>query len=140
MKTTALTGCLMAAALVGCTRTPPTLVPKSPHGGVLYGVPDAKGWLEIVREDDPDKPIKTRIVAYFLDDHFRPLEPRPTAVFFAPKAPRGAPTVELKPTSDADPSKASGLVSPPIDNSGSIAGELSATIGGKTIATAINIR
>ncbi len=138
MRPTALIACFLASALAGCTPTQPTLVPKSPHGGVLHPFPDGKGQLEVVREDNPDKPDKVQITVYFLDASFKPLEPTPTAVAFKPKAPRNAPKVDLKPTND--PAKASGLASPPLDNNGSVAGEISATIADKAITIPINIR
>ena len=140
MKPTALTIALLAASLAGCNSSQPILVPKSPHGGVLFVLPDGSGRVEVVREDDPAKPDKVQIVVYFLDEKFQPLEPTPTAVSFKPKAPRNAPKVELKPTGDADPAKASGLASPPLDNIGSVAGELSATVASKPYTIPINVR
>jgi hypothetical protein len=132
--------CLLTATLAGCTPSQPKLVPTSPHGGTLFVFPEGNGRLEVVREDNPDKPDKVQITVYFLDEAFKPLDPMPTAVSFKPKAPKNAPKVELKPTADADPAKASGLASPPLDNSEPVAGEISATIGGKPITIPINIR
>jgi hypothetical protein len=132
--------CLLTATLTGCAPTQPKLVPTSPHGGTLFVFPEGKGRLEVVREDNPDKPDKVQITVYFLNEEFKPLDPMPTAVSFKPKSPKNAPKVELKPTGDPDPAKASGLASTPLENSGSVAGEISATIGGNAISIPINVR
>jgi hypothetical protein len=140
MKPTVLTMGLLLAALTGCNPSPPTLVPKAPHGGSLFALPETTGRVEVVREDDPARPDKVQIVVYFLDEQFQPLEPTPTAVAFQPKTPRNAPAVELKPTVEAEPAKASGLASPPLDNTGPVAGQISATIAGKPVVVPINVR
>jgi hypothetical protein len=140
MKSTVPAVFVLALALAGCNPTQSSLVPEAPHGGSLFPMIDPPGQVEIVREDDPTSPEKVRIVAYVLNQEFKPIDPAPTAVTFQPKAPRNAPVLELKPAGDADPAKMSGLVSPQFPNTGSVAGQLVVTFGGRRILIPINIR
>jgi hypothetical protein len=130
--------CLLALIVAGCGSSTSVVVPKSPHGGTLFTAIEGTQVVEIVRQDG--SPGKVQFTAYFLDDQLKPLTPAPTAVTFQPKAPRGAPRAELKPTGDADPKNASSFASPAIDDDGGIVGELAATIDGKPVLFTINAR
>ncbi len=129
----------LALILAGCNATPTPVVPKLPHGGSLFTAPDGKNVVEIVQQES-SSPGKVQFTAYFLDEAMKPLAPLPTAAKFQPKAPRGAPAVELKPSGDADPANASAMATPPMAAEGGINGEITAMIDGKTVVFTINVR
>ena len=124
--------CLVAAALAGCGGSPPPLTPPSPHGGMMLDLPDGRGVVEVVRQEAPDQPGRSRLLVYFLDAGLKPMTPSPASATLKPKQPRGV-TIELKPAAD-------GLESPPFEAPGGIEGELTATVGGKPTAVTIGIR
>jgi hypothetical protein len=130
---------LAAITLAGCAPPTPSMPPPPPHGGTAFALPDGKGFVEVLRQDTPDKPGQTQLVAYFLDAQTKPLSSALTDVSFLPKG-RGAARVTLKPAEDADPAKAGGLASDPFSDPGEIAGMLSATIESKPVSIAISVR
>ena len=130
---------LLANTLAGCGPSSPTLPPPPPHGGTAFLLPEAKGFVEALRQDIPGKPGQTRLVIYFLDAESKSLTSALTAATFQPKG-RGAVPVALKPTGDADPSKAGEWASTPFADPGEIAGVLSAKIESKPVSIAISIR
>jgi hypothetical protein len=134
-----LTAFLLAATVVGCGPPKPNLPPPLPHGGLAFPLPEAKGFVEALRQDAPDQPGRTQLVIYFLDAECKPLASEPAAATFKPKG-RGASPVVLKPLGNADPSKSGGLASAPFADPGEIVGELSVTIEGKPVSVPINIR
>jgi hypothetical protein len=97
------------------------------------------GFVEILRQDAPGQVGQIQLVIYFVDTECKPLPSAPTAAHFQPRGRRTA-TIALKPTQDADPSKAGGLASTPFDDPGDIVGMLSATIDSKPVSIAISIR
>ena len=129
----------LAASLAGCGGPSPTLPPPPPHGGTAFPLPGGKGFVEVLRQDPPDQAGRTQLVVYFIDPERQPLRAAPTVASFQPRI-RKAAAIALKPTQDADPSKAGGLASTPFEDPGDIAGTLSATIEGKPASVAINIR
>ena len=130
---------LVAASLAGCDQRDSMLPPHPPHGGTAFPLPEGKGFVEVLRHDTPDQAGRTQLVIYFVDSECRPLRSAPTAASFHPRGPRAA-KIALKPTHDADPSKAGGLASTPFDDPGDIVGMLSGTIENQPISIAISIR
>ena len=130
---------LLGASLAGCAEPKPNLPPPPPHGGTAFPLPQAKGFVEAVRQDVPDQPKMTQLVIYFLDAEAKPLSTATTSASFQPKG-RGAAPVALKPTGDADPLKTGGLASVPFGETGDIVGVLSATIESKPVSIPISIR
>jgi hypothetical protein len=111
----------------------------APHGGTLVKLPDGRTSAEIVRQDAADRPGQTRLLVYYYDADLKPMAPPPTAATLKPKA-KGLAPVELKPTGDPDPAKAGELGSSSFQADGDVAGELSTTIGGKSVTAAISVR
>jgi hypothetical protein len=134
-----LAACLLAASPAGCGQSQPSLTPMAPHGGTLVKLPDAQASAEIVRQDAPDKPGRTRLLLYYYGANLKPMTPAPTSATLKPKG-RGVPQVELKPTGDPDPARAGELASPSFQADGDVAGELSTTIGGKPVTVTISVR
>jgi hypothetical protein len=130
----ALAAGLIASTLAGCDSSNAVSVPKAPHGGVLFTIPEGKN-LEIVREDIPGTPAKVKFVAYYLDARLNALSGAPTTATFQPKTPPDAAVVELKPAADG-----SGLASPEMNDDGEIAGVMTATIDGKPTPVEIRVR
>ncbi len=134
-----LLACLLAASPVGCGPSQPVLVPTAPHGGTLVRFPDGKGFIELLRQDTPTSASQSVVVAYYLDPERKPLTPMPASAALKLKGARKG-TLELKPTGDADPAQAGGLVTPPFDTPGGIEGTLTATLAGKPVAVPISLR
>jgi hypothetical protein len=130
---------LLVAPLAGCGSPRPDLPPAPPHGGTAYVLPGGGGFVEVLRQDAPERPGQTQLVVYFLDARREPLRPAPTSASFRPKA-RNATPVSLKPTGDADPTRSGGLASESFGDPGEIAGVLSAMVGDRPVSVAINIR
>jgi hypothetical protein len=130
---------LVTVSLVGCGQPTPVLPPPPPHGGTAFALPEAKGFVEVLRQDTPDHAGQTKLVVYFLDADCKPLSAPPTSASFDPRG-RNVATIALTPTADADPSKSGGLASAPFDDPGGITGKLSATIDSKPVSVDIRVR
>ena len=139
MRAALATLIVLAMSLAGCDSPMPVLPPPPPHGGTAFPLPEGKGFVEAVRQDVQDRPDMTKLVIYFLNADCKPLPSSSTAASFLPKGRRPAP-IALKPTGDADPSKAGALASAPFTDPGDIAGTLSATINGTPVSISISIR
>jgi hypothetical protein len=130
---------LLATTLAGCGPPRPILPPPPPHGGVAFALPDGKGFIEVVRRAVDDKAGLSRLSLYFLDAEMKPMTPSPTAAILKGRG-RGGLSVDFKPSTDTDPSKAGGLESPDLLDQGAIDGELKATVDRKPIALSISVR
>jgi hypothetical protein len=139
MRALALSVFLLASIPPGCNAPSVTLPPAPPHGGTAFALPEGKGFVEVLRQDAPERPGLTQLVVYFLDPECRPLASASSAVSFQPKG-RDAATVALKPIGGVDPAKAGGLASAPFRDPGEIVGLLSTTIENKPVSVAINMR
>jgi hypothetical protein len=130
---------LFAAIVPGCSSRSVNLPPAPPHGGIAFTLPEGKGFVEVLRQEVPEQPGRTRLVAYFLDAACKPVLSALTAVSFTPKG-RGAAPGAFKPIGDADLAKAGAMASVPFPDPGEIVGLLSATIENKPVSVAINLR
>jgi hypothetical protein len=131
---------LLTTILAGCGPTRPNLPPPPPHGGTAFPLPGGKGFVEVLRQDASSQAGLTQLVIYFLDADCKPLRTGATSVSFKPRGGRGAATVALLPTGNADSPNAGGLASPPFPDPGEIVGVLSAKIESKPVSVDINIR
>jgi hypothetical protein len=130
---------LLCGLAAGCGAPRIDLPPAPPHGGTAFALPEGKGFVEVVRQDAPEKPGLTRLVIYFLDAERQPLRSISKAVSFKPKGRNAAP-VALKPVEGTDPTKEGELASDPFRDPGEIVGVLLATIENQPISIAINLR
>ncbi len=140
MRFVARAACLAVVALVGCGQSEPVLPQsKAPHGGTVVALPDGLGNAEFVREEVPGTPPQTKLFIYFIDSDGKPIAAAPTDATLKLKERRTTP-VSFKPTSGADPATAGALASAPFAINGDIAGELTATVGGKPVTVSVNVR
>jgi len=130
---------LLATTLAGCGPPRPILPPPPPHGGEAFALPEGKGFIEVVRRTVADKADLSRLSLYSLDAEMKPMTPSPTAATLKGRG-RGGKSIDFKPSTDTDPSKAGGLESPDIPDQGAIDGELSMTIDGKPVTLSISVR
>jgi hypothetical protein len=130
---------LTVSLLAGCTQPQAPLSRIAPHGGMLIGLPDTTGSVEVARQAVADKVGITRLYLYGLDADMKPMTPMPTAASLKSRG-RGGKSFDFKPSSDTDPSKVGSLESPDLPDQGDIVGELSVTINGKPVTLPISIR
>ena len=143
---------------LGCDSSPslraPATLPPGPHHGIMIGLADDKGFIELVNEPevkDRRKLEPTSIVAYFLqNDAKSPLSPTPTDVRFAIEGGRpgqgtrgGRPTPQSVPldreSKPDDPASTGRFASKPGPYYLEVLrGTLSAKLGSETISTPIN--
>ncbi len=124
----------LALALAGRGESGPRPGPTAPHGGVLLGLPDDKGFVEVVRRDSPGQPGTGRIVVDFLDPSKNAMNPPPTSATLKLRASKNPKPIDLK------PAEAGALETPPLPVQGDLEGELAATVDGKPINLSIAIR
>jgi hypothetical protein len=139
MKFAHLLAISTASILAGCSQPQAPLSPRTPHGGMVFTLPDAPGSVELARQAVAEKPGITRLYLYGLDADMKPMTPMPTAVSLKSRG-RGGKSFDFKPSSDPDPSKAGSLESPDLPDQGNVDGELSVTINGKPVTLSISIR
>jgi len=140
MRFVARAACLAVAALVGCGRSEPVLPqPKAPHGGTVVTLPGGLGNAEFVREDVPGTPLQTKLFIYFINSDGKPIAAAPTTATLKLKERRTTP-VSFKLSPAADPATVGALASAPFTINGDIAGELTATVGGKPVTVSVNVR
>ncbi len=124
----------VALALAGCGESGPQPGPSTPHGGVLLGLPDNKGFVELVRREKPDQPGTGQIVVYFLDPSKNAMSSPPTSATLKLRAVKSSKPIDLK------PAEAGALETPPLPVLGDVEGELATTVDGKLITLPIAIR
>jgi hypothetical protein len=123
----------------GCDQSRSVLPPPPPHGGTAFALPQGNGFVEVLKQDAPEQPGQTRLVIYFMDTERKPLRSAPAGVSFHPRG-KKAPRISLTPTSDSEPSTASGLASALFADPGELIGSLSAKIDGEPLSIAISVR
>jgi hypothetical protein len=130
---------LGAAVLAGCGEQSHSLPPPPPHGGTAFPLPEGKGFVEVLRQDVKDQPSQTQLLLFFMDPECRPLSSAPGAVSFQPRGNKGS-KIAFAPAGESEASKVGALASTPFPDAGDIGGILSATIDGKPISVAVNVR
>jgi hypothetical protein len=128
-----------ACCLPGCGQTRTALPPPPPHGGTAFPLPDGKGFVEVIRHDNPDQPGQTQLVIYFMNPECKPMPSAPTNVSFQPRG-KNAARIAFKLAADSDPATAGGLASATFADAGDIAGQITATIDSKPVSILINVR
>jgi hypothetical protein len=139
MRLVYLFAVLVATILGGCAANQTPISPRTPHGGMLLALPDSPNSIEIVRQEVVGKPDSSRLILFYLDADQKPLTPAPTAATLKLRG-RGARSIDFKPSSETDPSRAGGLESAEIPERGGIDGELSTNVNGKSVALAVSVR
>jgi hypothetical protein len=129
---------LFAIVIDGCGGTPAVLAPKAPHGGMIFDLPESRGFVEVVRQPMADQPGLCRLTLYYLDSEMKPISPPPTATLKARG--RNALTIEFKPSTSPDPSTTGTLEATNIPDQGDITGELNSTMDNKAATVVINVR
>jgi hypothetical protein len=131
--------CIIAAGSPGCTLQELALPPPPPHGGTAYSLPARTGFVEVVRQEAPNRPGQTQLVIYFMDTECKPLRSPPAKAIFEPRGKKAA-KIALTPIAVSEPAKAGGLASAPFVDPGDLVGLLSATIDHKPFSISISIR
>ena len=125
---------LLVAAVLGCDGNS-YQAPKTPHGGAVMPLPEKQGAVEFVRRSVEGSGDQVVLVAYFFGADDKPMASPPTSATFTPSL-RGAKPVEFKPSGDGEAT----LTSAPFPAEEEIEGKFSATIGGRPVVIAIQIR
>lgn len=124
----------LALVAAGCGESGPAGAPPTAHGGTLVGLPDDKGYAEIVRQDTPGQANSGRVVVYFLDPSRNPTSTPPAAASLKIRSVRGGKPIDLK------PGEGGTMESPPIAGLGELEGEMKVTIDGKPLTVPLGGR
>ncbi len=139
MRLALLPALLVASGLVGCSSTQAPLIPKAPHGGMIFDLPGGAGSVEVVRRPIEDQPGRIRPCLYYFDAAMNPKAPPPAVATLKLRGRKGG-SVEFRPPSAADPAGVGMLEGPNLPDAGDIEGELTATVDGKPTTVSISVR